>query len=157
MGVGLLLRRLLALHLSRFFRIPLGPHSVVGESFVSGSDARRIKFCAELRNPHHVSAGHHLAEDAPQRHRVIPPGFRFQAQPGRGFKLPSAAGDLKWIPPDSLASSCAFSCQSTRLRPAVCCSAEGGQAICASRHHLWRPAAYEQRSLEGFVYLCLRC
>ena len=35
MGVGFLLRRLLALHLCRFFRIPLGSHSVA-ESLASG-------------------------------------------------------------------------------------------------------------------------
>ena len=35
-SVGLLLRRLLALHVSRFFRIPLGPHSVA-ESLPSGN------------------------------------------------------------------------------------------------------------------------
>ena len=36
--VGLLLRRVLALHLSRYFRIPLGPHSV----FRPGMYARQI-------------------------------------------------------------------------------------------------------------------
>ena len=43
-GVGLLLRRLLALHLRRFFRIPLWPPlSGGGSSVPRGSNARQIK------------------------------------------------------------------------------------------------------------------